>query len=402
MIGCNNMGSSKNRNGNKWGFATTAIHGAFHADPATGAVNPPIYMTSTFAQRSPGVPISDYEYSRTRNPIRDVLEATLAALEKGNYALSFASGCAAFSTLLQSLPKNSHVLMSNDVYGGTLRLIDKVFTSPGLTYSQCDMTDLAEIKSNLQQHKSVSLIWVETPSNPLLQIIDIQKTAELKNQLCPSALLGVDNTFATPYLQNPLLMGADIVCHSTTKYIGGHSDLIGGALILNNKDLYDNLAFLQNAIGAIPSPMDCYFLIRSLKTLAIRMEKHCNNALSIAEFLTTQPEIDSVIYPGLPTHPQYQLAKQQMSHFGGMISLTIKGSQTRAISFLQQLKLFTLAESLGGVESLIEHPALMTHAAIPSVHRQKIGITDGFIRISVGIEDKKDLLADLQQALKNS
>lgn len=378
-------------------FATKAIHGNFHYDPTTGAVMPPIYLASTFAQKSPGEFISKYEYARTANPTRDILENTLASLEGAEYCLSFSSGCAALSTLLQAFESPYHVVLSNDVYGGTMRLFSQVFSQHGLTFTQCDMTDPEQaIKAITPQ---TQLIWLETPSNPLLQIIDIEKISEIKKQYAPKAVLAVDNTFATPYLQNPLSLGADLVCHSTTKYIGGHSDIIGGALILNDKTLAEKLFFLQNAVGSVPSPMDCYLLLRSIKTLPIRMSAHCDNAKIIAEYLSHHPRVEKVIYPGLSEHPQHMLVTKQMRDYGAMISVILKGDTKEVIRFLQHLQIFTLAESLGGVESLIEHPASMTHAAIDPAHRKKIGIEDTLVRISVGIEDPQDLIEDLEQAL---
>lgn len=381
------------------GFATKAIHAGFSHDAATGAVMPPIYLTSTYAQSSPGKPISKYEYSRTANPTRDILEANLAALENGRYGLCFASGCAALNTLLQAFPTGSHILISDDVYGGTLRLLSQVFNQLGFTYTQCDMTDVAMVAEALQPKPS--LIWLETPSNPLLKIIDIAALAKRIKQQVPTAYLAVDNTFATPFLQNPLDLGADIVCHSTTKYLGGHSDVVGGALIINDEALAQKLYYLQNATGSIPSPMDCYLLLRSIKTLHVRMPAHCHNAKQIALFLNEHPQIQRVIYPGLTSHPQHHLALNQMRDFGGMLSVILKGGQNAVSAFLQSLQIFTLAESLGGVESLIEHPLVMTHAAIPAEHRQKIGIEEGLVRISAGIEDPADLIDDLKQALSH-
>lgn len=387
------MGSKEN----KHRFATKAIHAGFHHDAVTGAVMPPITLSTTFAQTIPGHPIGKYEYSRTANPTRDMLENNLATLENGRYGLCFSSGCAALNTLLQAFPAGSHILLSDDVYGGTLRILSQVFAPLGFTYTQCDMTDLAAV-SNAITNKT-QLIWLETPSNPLLKIIDINAIAKIKKQLAQSAWLAVDNTFATPFLQSPLDLGADLVCHSTTKYIGGHSDVIGGALILNDEALAQRLYYLQNAIGSIPSPMDCYLLLRSIKTLPIRMKAHCENAQQIATFLSTHPKISRVIYPGLDNHPQHGLARTQMRGFGGMVSIVLKAGLAAVNPFLQRLNIFTLAESLGGVESLIEHPTVMTHAAIPAEHRKKIGIEDGLVRISAGIEDPADLIEDLEQAL---
>ncbi|MBS0286124.1 MAG: cystathionine gamma-synthase [Proteobacteria bacterium] len=377
-------------------FATKAIHAGYTPDH-TGAVMPPVYLTSTYAQVSPGHPMSKYEYSRTANPTRDVLENCLAVLENGNHGLCFASGCAAFNTLLQLFKPGDHVIVSDDVYGGTLRLLANVFLQWGISYTQCDMTNLEAFKKAYTEN--TVLIWLETPSNPLLKIMDIAALCEINKMQSKPALVAVDNTFATPYLQSPLTLGADIVCHSSTKYIGGHSDVIGGALIVKDKALAEKLYYYQNATGAIPSPMDCFLLIRSLKTLPVRMKAHCENALQIAEFLQNHPKVSKVIYPGLSTHPQHALAKKQMRDFGGMISVVLKGDVAFVNQFLQRLTIFTLAESLGGVESLIEHPAVMTHAAIPQAHRQKIGIEETLVRISVGIEDAKDLIADLKQAL---
>lgn len=381
----------------KCGFATRAIHAASHYDPTTGAVMPPIYLATTFAQTYPGKPISHFEYARTNNPTRELLQSTLATLEQGQFALCFSSGCAAFATLLQSLPQGSHVLVSDDIYGGSLRLLEKVFFSHGLSYTLADLTDVKNIK--LHGQKNTKLIWVETPSNPLLKIVDIKAISEAKQALFPDAILAVDNTFATPYLQTPLTLGADLVCHSTTKYLGGHSDVLGGALIMNDAELYKTLSFLQNAIGSVPSPFDCYLLLRSIKTLAVRMNAHCENAMKVAKWLSSHSKVKKVMYPGLSSHTGHKLAQTQMRGFGGMISIVLDLSQPEVITFLQKLKIFTLAESLGGVESLIEHPATMTHAAIPEDHRQKIGIENSLVRLSIGIEDPEDLIHDLEQAL---
>jgi cystathionine beta-lyase/cystathionine gamma-synthase len=381
----------------KYHFATLAIHAGFSFDESTGAVMPPIYMTSTYAQKSPGEPISKYEYSRTANPTRDILQTNLAALENGRFGFSFASGCAALNTLLQMLPPQSHVIVSDDVYGGTLRLFAKVFAQWGLSFTQVDMTNLAEVKAAYRPQ--TKLVWLETPSNPLLKILDIAAICDINRQQTNKPWVAVDNTFATPYLQTPLDLGADIVCHSATKYIGGHSDVIGGALILNDSTLAEQMFFIENATGAVPSPMDCFLLLRSLKTLPIRMRAHCENAQKVAEFLAGHPSVKKVIYPGLSNHAQHELAQKQMRGFGGMISFELKGEMNDAKQFLKKLQLFTLAESLGGVESLVESPAIMTHAAIPAEHRKKIGIADTLIRLSVGIEDVRDLIDDLKGAL---
>ncbi len=375
-------------------FATKAIHAGFTFD-ATGAIMPPVYLNSTYKQLTPAHPVGKYEYSRTANPTRDVLSANLAALEDGKHGFCFSSGCGALNTLLQLFKPGDHVIISDDVYGGTLRLLANVFSHWGLSFTQCDMTDSA-LFANAYTDKT-KLVWLESPSNPLLKIIDIAALCDINKQQKSKAIVAVDNTFATPYLQQPLLLGADIVCHSTTKYIGGHSDVVGGALILNDDALAEKLFYYQNATGAIPSPMDCFLLIRSLKTLPVRMQAHCHNAMKIAQFLQTHPKIKQVYYPGLPEHPQHHVAKKQMRDFGGMISIEVNADLD---AFFQKLEIFTLAESLGGVESLIEHPATMTHAAIPKEHRQKIGISDTLVRLSVGIEDAQDLMDDLDQALK--
>lgn len=379
-----------------FGFSTKAIHCGYQPD-LTGAVMPPIYLSSTFAQVSPGELFGKYEYARAGNPTRDILENNLAAIENGKIGIAFSSGCAAMSTVIQSLANNSHVILSDDVYGGTLRLFDQVYSKYGLSYTQCDLNDIDQVKASFQNN--TQMIWLETPTNPLLKIIDIQALSKLKNRLSQEVILVVDNTFATPYLQNPLDLGADLVCHSTTKYLGGHSDLIGGALIVNRDDLAEKLCYLQKAIGAVPSPMDCYLLLRSIKTLAVRMKAHCENATIIAHYLNQHRNVKKVLYPGLVTHPQHHIARAQMRGFGGMISMVVKGTQSDCIAFLKRLKIFTLAESLGGVESLIEHPALMTHVGVPHLHRQKIGIEDTLVRISIGIEETDDLLKDLEQAL---
>lgn len=376
---------------------TLAIHANWDFDPQTGALMPPVYQNTTYKQTYPGKPVGQYEYSRTANPTRDVLEGLLAALEQGQSAFSFASGCAALSTLLQTFPKGSHIISNDDIYGGTHRLFEKVFMPLGHTFSLSDLSKPDVLTSLITPE--TKLIWIESPSNPLLKLTDIQSICAWRDQFAPNVLVAVDNTFATPILQNPLTLGADIVCHSTTKYIGGHSDVLGGALIVNDSSLAEKLAYYQNAVGAVPSPMDCYLLIRSIKTLPIRMQTHCHNALKVAEFLEQHPKVKKVYFPGLNSHPQHALAKKQMQHFGGMISVELSGDLNTAIRFFEKLTLFSLAESLGGVESLIEHPALMTHAAIPTDHRENLGINDSLVRISVGIEDPDDLIADLDQAL---
>lgn len=381
----------------EFGFCTRAIHAGQHPDPTTGAVMTPIYQTSTYAQYAPGKPYSEYEYSRTANPTRSALENNLASLENAQFGLAFSSGCAALSTLLHTFTPGDHVLVGDDVYGGTFRLFDKVFKQFGIEYTLADFTDPTHIAQHIKNN--TKLVWLETPTNPLLKIFDIAAISEHVKNINPSIYIAVDNTFATPYLQTPLSLGADIVCHSTTKYIGGHSDIIGGALLTNHFDLCEKLKFYQNAIGAVPSPQDCFLLLRSTKTLALRMQKHCMNAHAIALFLEQHPKVERVIYPGLVSHPQHHLAGKQMRLFGGMISFYLRGDKQDALSFLEKLSLFTVAESLGGVESLIEHPGIMTHAAIPETLRAQSGITDNFIRISVGIEEEEDLIKDLDDAL---
>ena len=379
-------------------FSTKAIHTGFSGD-TTGAVMPPIYLSTTYQQTEPGKPIGEFEYSRSSNPNRVYLEKTLAALEQGNHGLCFASGCAALATLLHTLSPGAHVLVGDDVYGGTVRLFAKVFAEKGIQFTQIDCTNLTAFKNALS--KNTQLIWIETPSNPMLKIIDIAALSEIKNKINPQVPLFVDNTFATPYLQTPLTLGADGVCHSTTKYIGGHSDVVGGALVVNHAELAENIRFYQNAIGAIPSPMDCFLLLRSVKTLALRMEAHCKNAALLVDFLSRQKQVKQIHYPGLSDHPNHAVALKQMRGFGGMISVVFNYNLDQVKTFLSRLQLFTLAESLGGVESLIEHPALMTHAAVPLQQRTMLGIDDGLLRLSVGIEHANDLIEDLQQAAHN-
>ena len=380
------------------GFSTRAIHAGQHPDPTTGAVMTPIYQTSTYAQHSPGVTYSGYEYSRTSNPTRVALEENLASLEQAKYGLCFSSGCAALATLLHTLKPGDHVILGDDVYGGTFRLFDKVFKQLDIHYTQIDLTHLDDLEKAITPN--TKMVWAETPTNPMLKIIDIAALTKIVKKINSSILVAIDNTFATPFLQNPLSYGTDLICHSSTKYLGGHSDVIGGVLLVNDETLYEKLKFLQNAIGAVPAPQDCFLLLRSTKTLAIRMRQHCENAAQVAAFLETHPKIEKVIYPGLTSHPQHELAKKQMKHFGGMISVYVKGNEAKTRLFLEKLKVFTLGESLGGVESLIEHPAIMTHAAIPIEKREIFGIKDNLVRLSVGIEDEADLIGDLEQALE--
>lgn len=377
-------------------FESRVIHAGQSPEPVTGAVMTPIYATSTYAQKSPGEH-SGYEYSRTKNPTRTAYEACVADLESGSHAYAFASGMAAISTLMELLSPGDHVIASDDLYGGTFRLFDKVRTrSAGLKFTFVDMTHIENISKAICPQ--TRMIWVETPSNPLLKLIDLAKVAELgkKHQIITVA----DNTFATPWIQRPLELGLDIVVHSATKYLNGHSDVINGIAATANKELAEKIAFLQNSVGAVAGPFDSFLVLRGLKTLAIRMERHCENALMLAQWLQKHPNVVKVYYPGLITHPQHLLAKQQMHQFGGMISIVLKGDLSDARHVLERCNLFTLAESLGGVESLIEHPALMTHASIPLETRIQSGISDQLIRLSVGIEAIDDLIYDLKQALE--
>ncbi len=376
------------------GFSTDAIHAGQKPDPSTNAVIPPIHLTTTYYQEEIGKH-KGYVYSRSGNPTRDALQKNLATLEKGKYALAFSSGLSAIHAMSTLLKNGDHAIVSNDVYGGTYRLFERVLTNYGLSFTFVDSTKIENIENAIQTN--TKLVHIETPTNPLLAITDIKEVSNL----CKSKnlILSVDNTFATPYLQNPLELGADIVVHSATKYLGGHSDLIGGVLVFNSDELYEKLKFVQNAIGAILSPFDCWLLLRSIKTLSVRMERHNQNAIILAEFLQSHPKVKKVFYPGLQSHPQHSIAKKQMRGFGGMISFELDDFET-AKKVMYKLKIFTLAESLGGVESLVCHPATMTHASIPKEIREKNGLNDGLIRLSVGIEDIEDLQNDLEQALK--
>ena len=375
------------------GFATLAIHAGQEADAATGATVVPIYATSTYTQEAPGRH-KGYEYSRSGNPTRTALETCLAALEGGERGLAFASGLAATTAVLSILKPGDEVAAAADLYGGTYRLLERVFKPWGLVtrYTE-DATPAGFVRIITPRTK---LVWIETPTNPLLQILDIAAVAELSRKA--GALLAVDNTFASPYLQQPLRLGADIVVHSTTKYLGGHSDVIGGAVI-GGRELLQPIAFYQNAAGAVPGPQDAWLTLRGIKTLAVRMERHCANARQLAAWLAQQPQVQRVYYPGLPSHPGHDVAKKQMTDFGGMISVSLKGGKEFALRLLTRTKLFSLAESLGGVESLIGHPATMTHASIPPEIRQARGIDDGLVRLSVGIENVEDLQEDLHKAL---
>lgn len=378
---------------NDYHIETLAIHAGQHPDPVTGAVMTPIYQTSTYVQTGVGEH-KGYEYSRTGNPTRTVLEDCLAALENGKYGLAFASGMAAIDTVLRLVAAGEQVLAGNDVYGGTFRLLDKILKGYGIESSFVDMTDLAAVKKGLRPN--TRLVWLETPTNPRLKIFDIRAIAELAHANGSRTLMGVDNTFATPYLQRPLELGADLVVHSTTKYLGGHSDVVGGAVLLNDQETYERLKFLQNAIGAVPGPMDCWLVLRGLKTLPVRMDRHADNALAVAQFLADHPAVKEVIYPGLADHPQYELAQRQMRNAGGMISFLLHGGLDVARKVVARTRLFALAESLGGIESLIEMPAAMTHA---STQGSPLEVPIDLIRISVGLENKADLIEDLQQAL---
>ena len=376
-------------------FNSKVIHSGHGADEATGAVMPPIHLSSTFKQKSPGN--FKYEYARTGNPTRDVLEKLLCEIENGKFGFAFSSGMAAISALSDALGNNYSILSSDDVYGGTRRIFDKIKSvnqNVEVTYA-----DLSK-DNNWQGHikESTKMIWLETPSNPLLKLIDIEKIKkDINNQ---EIIVVCDNTFASPYNQQPLSLGADVVIHSSTKYLGGHSDIIGGALVINNNPkLADKIKYIQNAIGSVPSPFDCYLLVRSIKTLAVRMERHNNNALEIANFLSKHNKINKVFYPGLLSDPNHEVAKKQMKGFGGIVSIDLKGDINSAKKFLENIEIFTLAESLGGVESLIEHPAIMTHASIDKKVREELGISDTLIRLSVGIEDVKDLKEALDKAL---
>lgn len=376
------------------GFTTRAVHAGYDPDPRTGAVNVPIYASSTFAQDGVGGLREGYEYGRTGNPTRTALEANLAALESGRYGRAFASGMAASDCALRAMLRpGDHIVIPNDAYGGTFRLIDKVFTEWGIQHSPAPVYDIDAMRAAVRPN--TRLIWVESPTNPLLSIGDIPALADIAHT--SGAKLVVDNTFATPYLQQPLLLGADVVVHSTTKYLGGHSDVIGGALVTDDAELDSAFAFLQNGAGAVPGPFDAFLTLRGTKTLGLRMDRHCDNAETLADFLSRQPAIAQVIYPGLPEHPGHAIADKQMRRFGGMISVRLAGGPDAARDLCSRTTVFTLAESLGGVESLIEHPAAMTHA---STAGSDLEVPADLVRLSVGIEDIGDLLADLEQALR--
>lgn len=376
-------------------FETRAIHSGNKSDSATGAITTPIYQTSTFQQEAVGEH-KGFVYTRTDNPTRHALEDNLAALENAKYGLCFASGLAAVNTVMNLLKTGDHVVSANDLYGGTYRIFTKLFTKYGMTFDLVDATNLDNVRRVIRPNTKV--LWLETPSNPLLKITDLKGAIALAHK--HKILTVVDNTFATPYLQQPFDFGVDIVLHSTTKYLGGHSDILGGALITNNKDLYERLKFFQNAVGAVPGPFDCFLTLRGTKTLALRMERHCSNAMAIARFLSRHPKVKKVFYPGLPNHPGHKIARKQMTGFGGMVSFEVKGNAAKTKKIAASAKLFALAESLGCVRSLINHPPSMTHASVEPEVRKKIGINDNLIRLSVGIENIQDLIEDLKRALK--
>lgn len=376
-------------------FGTKAIHAGVEPDPATGAIMTPIYQTTTYVQSSPGKH-KGYEYSRSQNPTREALEKSLAALENGKHGLCFSSGLGAIDAVIKLFEPGDEIISTNDLYGGSYRIFTKIFQKFGLKFHFVPMHDTRAIEEKINE--KTKMLWVETPTNPMMKIIDIEACAKLakKNKL----LLAVDNTFCTPYLQNPLDLGADIVMHSVTKYIGGHSDVVMGALVVNDDDLKERLAFIQNSCGAVPGPQDCFLVLRGIKTLHLRMQRHSENGRKIAEYLNQHPKVGKVYWPGLPSHPNHEVAKKQMRDFGGMISFTLKSDkQEDAFAVLEKFRYFTLAESLGGVESLSGHPASMTHASIPKEERELAGLKDSLIRLSTGVEDAEDLIADLRQAI---
>lgn len=379
-------------------FGTKAVHAGVEPDPLTGAVMTPIYQTSTYAQESPAKH-KGYGYARGANPTREALQKSIAALENGKFGLCFSSGMGATDAVIKLLSPGDEVITSNDLYGGSYRMFKKVFEKFGIKFHFVDLTKIENITPLI--NTKTKLLWLETPSNPLMRIIDIKAYTELAKK--HNVLVAVDNTFASPYIQNPLLLGADIVMHSVTKYLGGHSDVIMGALVVNDQKLRDELFFILNSCGAVPSPNDCFLVLRGIKTLQLRMIRHCSNGKSIAEFLANHPKVGKVYWPGFPNHPNHDVAKRQMNDFGGMLSFTLKDdSQEKAYKFMGSVELFTLAESLGGVESLINHPASMTHASIPKEERIKNGLSDSLIRLSVGIEDVEDLIEDLTSALQKN
>jgi len=376
-------------------FGTKAIHAGLEPDPSTGAIMTPIYQTSTYVQESPGTN-KGYGYARGKNPTRVALEKNLAALEDGKHAICFSSGMGATDAVIKLLLPGDEVITGDDLYGGSYRMFTKIFANYGIKFHFINMTDASNIEKHVNE--KTKLIWIETPTNPTMQIVDIEACAKIAKK--HHLLLAVDNTFASPYLQNPLLLGADIVMHSVTKYLGGHSDVVMGALIMNDDKLHERLYFILNSCGANPGPMDSFLVLRGIKTLHLRMERHCFNGRKIAEFLKPHPRIEKIYWPGFPDHPNHAIAKKQMKDFGGMISIVLKNASVEeTFRIASSFKVFSLAESLGGVESLINHPATMTHASIPKVERERVGVVDNLLRLSVGIEDVEDLIEDLKQAL---
>ena len=376
-------------------FGTKAIHAGQEPDPTTGAIMTPIFQTSTYWQESPGNH-KGYAYARGKNPTRKALEDCMAALENAEFGLAFSSGMGATDTVMKLLKPGDEVITGNDLYGGSYRMFTQIFAHYGIKFHFIDLDDAANISNYVTEN--TKLIWIETPTNPTMRIVDISAAATIAKS--NNLLLVVDNTFASPYLQNPIDLGADIVMHSATKYLGGHSDVIMGALLTNRQDLFDKLAFIQNSCGAVPGPMDCFLVLRGLKTLHLRMKAHCENGRKVAEYLKNHPKVEVVYWPGFVDHPNHEIAKKQMRDFGGMISFSTKGATLEStFKLASSFKIFSLAESLGGVESLINHPATMTHASIPKVERDKAGVTDTLLRLSVGVEDAEDILADLEQAL---
>jgi cystathionine beta-lyase len=376
-------------------FGTKAIHAGVQPDPTTGAIMTPIYQTSTYVQSSPGKH-KGYEYSRTQNPTRDALQRNIAALENGKYGLCFGSGMGAIDAILKLLQPGDEVISTNDLYGGSYRIFTKIYQNFGIKFHFINMDDINSIESYI--NANTKLVWLETPTNPLLNIIDIAGAANITKK--HNVLLAVDNTFASPYLQTPLDLGADIVMHSVTKYLAGHSDVIMGALIINDEELYKRLAFIQNASGAVSGPQDSFLVLRGIKTLHLRMQRHCENGRALAQFLTNHPRVSQVYWPGLESHKNHNIAKAQMLDFGGMLSFTLKGDDIEyATKVMESFQVFALAESLGGVESLCTHPATMTHASIPKELREKAGLKDTLIRLSIGVEDAEDLIDDLKQAI---
>ena len=380
-----------------FGFETRAIHAGQTPDPTTGAIMTPVYLTSTYVQSSPGVH-QGYEYSRSHNPTRKAYEACVASLEGGAHGFAFASGLSATMIALQLIQSTDHVIAGDDMYGGTFRLFDKVLRPNGYNFSYVDLSRVENIEKAFQPN--TKMLWLETPTNPMLKLADIGALCKIAH--ARGVLVAVDNTFMSPYFQRPLELGADIVVHSSTKFINGHSDVVGGVMVVKDSPLAERVAFFSNAIGPIASPFDSFLAMRSLKTLAVRMQAHAQNAAAVAEYLNKHPKVEKVIYPGLPSHPQFELARRQMSGFGGMVSVVLKGGLKETRTFLESVRIFSLAESLGGVESLINHPAIMTHASVPEATRRALGISDSLVRLSVGIETIEDIIHDLERALSKA